>query len=78
MKRILWTISSVLAALGIAAALLISLNLQPMAVTEGLLADQARAIQFPVIPADRQLQQVKATKELAAEAAPAPAEQKAE
>ena len=58
--------------------LLISLNLQPMAVTEGLLADQARAIQFPVIPADRQLQQVKATKELAAEAAPAPAEQKAE
>ena len=58
--------------------LLISLNLQPMAVTEGLLADQARTIQFPVIPADRQLQQVKATKELAAETAPAPAEQQAE
>ena len=43
--------------------LLIDLDLQPMAVTEGLLADQARAIQFPVIPPDRQMQQVKATKE---------------
>lgn len=52
--------------------LLISLDLQPMAVTEGLLAGQARAIQFPVIPADRQLQQVKATKEQVNEAKPAP------
>ena len=52
--------------------LLISLDLQPMAVTEGLLADQARSIQFPVVPADRQLQQVKATKEQAAVEAPAP------
>ena len=43
--------------------LLIDLDLQPMAVTEGLLADQARAIQFPVIPPDRKMQQVKATKE---------------
>ena len=39
MKRILWTISSVLAALGIAAALLISLNLrgeEPLPATETL------------------------------------------
>jgi septum site-determining protein MinC len=43
--------------------LLIDLDLQPMAVTEGPLADQARAIQFPVLPPDRQMQQVKATKE---------------
>ena len=43
--------------------LLISLDVQPMAVTEGLLADQARAIQFPVVPADRPMQEVKATKE---------------
>ncbi|OAL81194.1 septum site-determining protein MinC [Acinetobacter sp. SFB] len=43
--------------------LLISLEVQPMAVTEGLLADQARSIQFPVIPADRPMQQVKPTKE---------------
>lgn len=43
--------------------LLISLNLQPIAVTEGPLADQARAIQFPVLPPDRQMQQVKATQE---------------
>ena len=43
--------------------LLIDLDLQPMAVTEGPLAEQARAIQFPVIPPDRQMQQVKATKE---------------
>ena len=57
--------------------LLISLDLQPMAVTEGLLASQARAIQFPVIPADRQLQQVKATKEQVVETKPAPAENNA-
>lgn len=43
--------------------LLISLDVQPMAVTEGLLGDQARAIQFPVLPPDRQLQEIKATKE---------------
>jgi len=43
--------------------LLIDLDLQPMAVTEGLLADQARAIQFPVIPPERNLQQIKAKKE---------------
>ena len=41
--------------------LLISLDVQPMAVTEGVLADQARAIQFPVIPADRPMQQIKPT-----------------
>ena len=43
--------------------LLISLEAQPIAVTEGIMADQARAIQFPVIPQDRPLQEVKATKE---------------
>lgn len=43
--------------------LLISLDVQPMAVTEGLLGDQARFIQFPVLPPDRQLQEIKATKE---------------
>ena len=43
--------------------LLISLDVQPMAVTEGLLGDQARAIQFPVIPPDRQMQEIKASKE---------------
>lgn len=43
--------------------LLISLDVQPMAVTEGLLGDQARSIQFPVLPPDRQLQEIKATKE---------------
>ncbi len=43
--------------------LLISLDLQPMAVIDGLLGDQARAIQFPVLAADRPLQRIKATKE---------------
>lgn len=50
--------------------LLISLDLQPMAVTDGLLADQARSIQFPVVPVDRQLQKVKATKEQVVELKP--------
>ena len=52
--------------------LLSSLDLQPMAVTEGLLADQARAIQFPVIPPDRKLEQIKPTKEQAIETPVAP------
>ena len=43
--------------------LLIDLNVQPLAVVEGILSEQARAIQFPVIPQDRQLQQIKATQE---------------
>ncbi|MCX5466656.1 septum site-determining protein MinC [Acinetobacter nematophilus] len=43
--------------------LIISLDLQPMAVIDGLLGDQARAIQFPVLPADRPLQRIKPTKE---------------
>ncbi len=43
--------------------LLISLELQPMAVVDGILGDQARAIQFPVMPADRPLQRIKPTKE---------------
>lgn len=47
--------------------LLISLDLQPIAVTDGVLADQARAIQFPVIPPDRKMEQVKPTKEQAVE-----------
>lgn len=43
--------------------LLVSLDLQPMAVVDGLLGDAARAIQFPVLAADRPLQRIKATKE---------------
>ncbi len=50
--------------------LLISLNLQPMAVVEGLLGDEARLIQFPVLPADRPLQRIKATKEQVVEVPP--------
>ena len=57
--------------------LLISLEVQPMAVTEGLLADQARSIQFPVIPADRPMQQVKPTKEQVVESKVAPAKEQA-
>ena len=57
--------------------LLLDLDVQPMAVQEGILAEQARAIQFPVIPAQAhgissQLQEVKATKEQVVEA-PVPA-----
>jgi septum site-determining protein MinC len=56
--------------------LLLDLDVQPMAVQEGILAEQARAIQFPVIPAQghgisSQLQEVKATKEQVVEAPPA-------
>lgn len=43
--------------------LLLSLDLQPMAVVDGLMGDEARSIQFPVLPADRPLQRIKATKE---------------
>ncbi|OTG81100.1 septum site-determining protein MinC [Acinetobacter sp. ANC 4648] len=43
--------------------LLVSLDLQPMAVIDGLLGDQARSIQFPVLAADRPLQRIKASKE---------------
>lgn len=45
--------------------LLVSLDLQPMAVVDGLMGDEARAIQFPVLPADRPLQRIKPTKEQA-------------
>ena len=53
--------------------LLLDLDVQPMAVQEGILAEQARAIQFPVIPSQghgisSQLQEVKATKEQVVEA----------
>ncbi len=44
--------------------LLLDLDLQPMAVIEGLLGDEARAIQFPVLPVDsKSLQRIKATQE---------------
>ncbi|MDS7965664.1 septum site-determining protein MinC [Acinetobacter sp. V117_2] len=43
--------------------LLVSLGLQPMAVIDGILGDEARAIQFPVLPADQPLQRIKATTE---------------
>ena len=43
--------------------LLVSLDLQPMAVVDGVLGDAARSIQFPVLAADRPLQRIKATKE---------------
>lgn len=50
--------------------LLIDLEVQPMAVTEGILGDQARAIQFPVLPPDRQMQEIKASKEQVVEVKP--------
>lgn len=43
--------------------LLVSLNLQPMAVIDGLLSAQAKSIQFPILPADRPLQRIKSTEE---------------
>ncbi len=43
--------------------LLVSLDLQPMAVVDGLLGDEARLIQFPVLASDRPLQRIKPTKE---------------
>ncbi|CAB1210011.1 septum site-determining protein MinC [Acinetobacter bouvetii] len=44
--------------------LLISLDLQPMGVIDGILSDEARAIQFPILPSDnRPLQRIKPTKE---------------
>ncbi|MEG9540629.1 septum site-determining protein MinC, partial [Acinetobacter baumannii] len=43
--------------------LLIDLGLQPMAVIDGILGDEAPAIQFPVLPADQPLQRIKASKE---------------
>ena len=43
--------------------LVVSLELQPIGVVDGLLSDQARAIQFPIVPADRPLQRIKPTKE---------------
>ena len=50
---------------------LIDLGLQPMAVIDGLLGDEARAIQFPVLPADQPLQRIKASKEQVVEHAEA-------
>lgn len=50
--------------------LLIDLGLQPMAVIDGLLGDEARAIQFPVLPADQPLQRIKASKEQVVAQAP--------
>ncbi|ENX34585.1 septum site-determining protein MinC [Acinetobacter colistiniresistens] len=51
--------------------LLIDLGLQPMAVIDGILGDEARAIQFPVLPTDQPLQRIKASKEQVVEHAPA-------
>ena len=57
---------------------LIDLGLQPMAVIDGVLGDEARAIQFPVLPTDQPLQRIKASKEQVVEHAPeAPAAQTA-
>lgn len=53
--------------------LLIELGLQPMAVIDGLLGDQARAIQFPVLAADQPLQRIKPTREQAVVKAETPA-----
>lgn len=58
--------------------LVISLGLQPMAVVDGLMGDEARAIQFPVIPADRPLQRIKATKEQVVETPVAEVQAKAD
>ncbi len=41
--------------------LLIEFGLQPMAVVDGLLGDDARAIQFPVLPKDQPVQRIIAT-----------------
>lgn len=61
--------------------LLVSLGLQPMAVIDGILGDEARAIQFPVLPADQPLHRIKATAERVAiveKPATAPASSSAE
>ncbi|WP_333660696.1 septum site-determining protein MinC [Acinetobacter sp.] len=50
--------------------LLIDLSLQPMAVIDGVLGDEARAIQFPVLPTDQPLQRIKASKEQVVDHAP--------
>ena len=50
--------------------LLIDLGLQPMAVIDGILGDEARAIQFPVLPTDQPLQRIKAAKEQVVDHAP--------
>lgn len=50
--------------------LLIDLGLQPMAVIDGILGDEARAIQFPVLPTDQPLQRIKASKEQVVAQAP--------
>ena len=50
--------------------LLIDLGLQPMAVIDGILGDEARAIQFPVLPTDQPLQRIKASKEQVVDLAP--------
>ena len=53
--------------------LLIDLDLQPIAVIDGLMGDQARSIQFPVLPVDRPLQKIKPTQEQIVEKEPADA-----
>lgn len=44
--------------------LLIEFGLQPMAVIDGVLGDDARAIQFPVLAPDQPIQRIKATSQL--------------
>ena len=41
-----------------------------MAVIDGILGDEAQAIQFPVLPADQPLQRIKASKEQSVAQAP--------
>ncbi len=50
--------------------LLIDFGLQPMAVIDGILGEQARVIQFPVLNRDQPMQRIKATESLTAEATP--------
>lgn len=49
--------------------LLVDFGLQPMAVIDGILGEQARIIQFPVLNRDQPMQRIKATESLT-EAAP--------
>ncbi|KAA8735084.1 septum site-determining protein MinC [Acinetobacter qingfengensis] len=50
--------------------LLIEFKLQPMAVIDGLLGDDARAIQFPVLPPDQPVQRIKATSKVVQQPTP--------
>ncbi|KAF7275481.1 hypothetical protein GWI33_011676, partial [Rhynchophorus ferrugineus] len=45
--------------------LLIEFKLQPMAVVDGVLGDDARAIQFPILPPDQPIQRITASSQSA-------------